>query len=96
LNIIEQHKEALIALCKKHHVKSLFVFGSVLRNDFKEDSDVDFSVLFDKSVLGNSEYYVDNYFDFIENLEKELSRHVDLVSEEIKSLNTTKKLFYAA
>ena len=40
MNIIEQHKQALIELCKKYHVKTLYVFGSALRNDFKEDSEI--------------------------------------------------------
>jgi uncharacterized protein len=55
MNIIELHKNALIGLCKKHHVKTLYVFGSALRNNFTEDSDVDFSVLFNTEVLNTAE-----------------------------------------
>jgi uncharacterized protein len=102
VNIIEQHKEALIHLCVKHHVKSLAVFGSALREDFKADSDVDFSVVFDREVLNDPLDYGRNYLDLIDELEKELNRRVDLVSEEglrnrffIKELNQTKKIFYA-
>jgi uncharacterized protein len=103
LKIIEQHKDALINLCKKHHVKSLYVFGSALREDFNDASDVDFSVLFDRVILTDPLDYGQNYLDLIDELEKELKRRVDLVSEEglrnrffIKELNQTKKLFYAA
>ena len=102
MNIISQHKEAIINLCKKHRVKSLSVFGSALREDFKEDSDVDFSVVFDRTVLNDPLDYAQNYLDLIDELEKELNRKVDLISEEglrnrffIKELNQTKKLFYA-
>lgn len=101
--IISQYKEALINLCKKHHVKSLSVFGSALREDFKEDNDVDFSVVFDRTILNDPLDYGQNYLDLIDALEKELNRKVDLVSEEglrnrffIKELNQTKKLLYAA
>ena len=103
MNIIEQHKQALIELCKKHHVKTLYVFGSALRDDFKEDSDVDFSVVYDRDVLNTPEDFGENYMDFILNLEEEFKRSVDVVNEEnlknpyfIKTLNQTKQLFYAA
>jgi hypothetical protein len=103
MNIIELHKNALIELCKKHHVKTLYVFGSALRNDFREDSDVDFSVVFDRSEIGTGEDFGENYLNFILNLEDEFKREVDVVNEEkvenpyfIKALNRTKQLFYAA
>ena len=103
MNIIELHKTALLNLCKQHHVKTLYVFGSALRNDFKEDSDVDFSVVFDSGVLSDPLDYGKNYWDLINALEKELGRHVDLISEEAirnrffkMELDLTKQLFYAA
>lgn len=34
------------ALCEKHHVSKLSLFGSVLRPDFRPDSDVDMVVEF--------------------------------------------------
>lgn len=37
--------EKLKAICEKHFVEKLFVFGSVLRSDFTENSDLDFAVL---------------------------------------------------
>ncbi len=33
--------------CKRHHIQKLSVFGSVLRDDFGPNSDVDFLVEFD-------------------------------------------------
>src|SRR3982750_2912529 len=40
-------REALAALCRHHHIRRLAVFGSVLRDDFTPDSDVDVLVEFD-------------------------------------------------
>jgi len=103
MNIIEQHKHALIELCKKHHVKTLYVFGSALRNDFSEDSDVDFSVVFDRGLLNDPLIYGKNSWDFTFALEDTLKRHVDLISEEAirnrffkMELDLTKQLLYAA
>ncbi len=33
--------EKLTEFCRKHHIKKLWLFGSVLRDDFRDDSDVD-------------------------------------------------------
>jgi predicted nucleotidyltransferase len=33
--------------CKKNHIRKLSIFGSVLRNDFSSDSDIDFLVEFE-------------------------------------------------
>lgn len=34
------------AFCRKHHIRKLSLFGSVLRDDFRPDSDVDVLVEF--------------------------------------------------
>ena len=34
-------EEALTAFCERHHLRRLAFFGSVLREDFSEESDVD-------------------------------------------------------
>jgi predicted nucleotidyltransferase len=39
-------KESLAQFCQRHHIRKLSVFGSVLRDDFQPDSDVDFLVEF--------------------------------------------------
>lgn len=43
---IEVCREALLALCRRHHIRKLSLFGSVLREDFSPDSDVDVLVEF--------------------------------------------------
>lgn len=38
---------ALAAFCRRHHIRRLALFGSVLREDFKPNSDVDVLVEFE-------------------------------------------------
>lgn len=38
---------ALLALCERYHVRELALFGSVLRDDYGPDSDIDVLVDFD-------------------------------------------------
>jgi len=40
-------KKKVEEFCKKHHIRKLSLFGSVLRDDFRSDSDVDVLVEFD-------------------------------------------------
>jgi predicted nucleotidyltransferase len=40
-------KKKIEEFCKKHHIHKLSFFGSVLRDDFRSDSDVDVLVDFD-------------------------------------------------
>jgi|CXWL01.1.fsa_nt_gi predicted nucleotidyltransferase len=40
-------KEAIAELCRRHRIRKLSLFGSVLRDDFRPDSDVDMLVEFD-------------------------------------------------
>ena len=41
-------QELLAAFCRKHHIKKLSLFGSVLREDFRLDSDIDVLVEFEE------------------------------------------------
>ncbi len=40
-------KAKIAEFCKKHHIRKLALFGSVLRDDFRADSDVDVLVEFE-------------------------------------------------
>jgi hypothetical protein len=44
---IEVAKEEIAAFCRRHHIRRLAFFGSVLRDDFAPDSDVDVLVEFE-------------------------------------------------
>jgi hypothetical protein len=45
--MIEYPKNKLAAFCRKHHIRKLAFFGSVLREDFRPDSDIDVLVEFE-------------------------------------------------
>jgi predicted nucleotidyltransferase len=44
---IDISKEKISAFCRRNHIQSLSFFGSVLRDDFRPDSDVDVLVEFE-------------------------------------------------
>lgn len=75
---IELPIEAIRALCDKYGVEQLAVFGSVLRNDFRPDSDVDFLVEFKNNDYGP---WMSKLMDLEEELSLLLQRKVDLVSK---------------
>lgn len=100
MKLIELKMSDLITLCKKYKVSKLWVFGSILTPRFKDQSDIDFSVSFNKSKI-KLEDYADNYFDFQENLKLLFQREIDLVCDDSVSnpyfkqeLNKTKLLIY--
>lgn len=100
MKLIEQNLQRIIALCRKHKVKSLAVFGSILTDRFNDQSDVDLLVNFDTTDHEKWDY-VTNYFDFQEALENIFGRKVDLVVEKglknkyfIQNVNRTKQMIY--
>jgi len=68
---IDQNK--ITAFCRKHHISRLSFFGSVLRDDFGPESDVDVLVEFQAGFMPGLAFF---------NMEQELSaiigRKVDL------------------
>jgi predicted nucleotidyltransferase len=44
---IEVPKEEIVAFCRRHRIRKLAFFGSVLRDDFAPESDVDVLVEFE-------------------------------------------------
>ncbi len=79
MNLISQNIESINALCKSHKVKSLYVFGSVLTDEFNDQSDLDFIVNFGDVQLLD---YADNYFDLKFSLEDTFKRSVDLLEQK--------------
>jgi predicted nucleotidyltransferase len=57
----------------------LFVFGSILTDNFKKASDIDLLVDFEGIDIYN---YADNYFDLKTSLEKLLQRQIDLLEDK--------------
>ena len=100
VSLIEKHREALVALCRKYHVERLDVFGSAAKGDFVKSSDIDFLVEFDSEV---AQRRFDNYFDLRRALEKLFAHPIDLVEPGglrnpyfIRQVNQTRKQIYAA
>jgi hypothetical protein len=98
MKIEELKGKELETLCKKNKVKSLFVFGSVTREDFNENSDIDLVVDFDES---DPFKYTDLYFNLKNKLENLYKRQVDLIEERAiknrffkKELDNTKIKLY--
>ena len=98
MKLIEKNIQRIITLCKKHKVRKLFVFGSILTSRFHDDSNVDLIVSFSKEEVHD---YFNNYFDFKYVLEDLFGRKVDLLEEQTiknpylkKNVDATKALIY--
>ena len=72
-------EEAIAAFCKKWGIKELALFGSVLRDDFGPESDVD--VLY--TMLPDRQCGFHEYFDMKDELEKLFESPVDLVRKSL-------------
>ena len=71
-------RKQIAEFCRRHHIRKLSLFGSVLRDDFRPDSDVDVLVEFEPGRQVGLR---------IIDMEEELSnmlggRRVDIVSEK--------------
>jgi uncharacterized protein len=98
MDLIERNIKDLSALCERHRVKELYIFGSILTPLFNDTSDVDFLVQFENIDILD---YADNYFDFKEKLEKLFGREIDLLENQAiknpifrKILDRDKKIVY--
>ncbi len=74
---LDQHRELLVRLCRATGIKRLAAFGSVVRSDFRADSDVDLLVEFSDV---ESPGYADRYMQFADAAERILGRPVDLLT----------------
>ena len=86
------------AFCKKWKISELSLFGSVLRDDFRPESDIDVMVAFAK----DAEWSLFDFVDMQDELKAIFGREVDLV--EKTSINnpyrryeilSTKEVVYA-
>ena len=98
MNLVEENIDNIYALCKQHKVDELFIFGSILTQNFNDTSDVDFLVQFENIDIMD---YFDNYMDFKEKLEDLFGRPVDLLENQAirnpifrKVLDREKRLVY--
>jgi hypothetical protein len=92
-------RERIAEFCRTWRITEFALFGSVLRDDFRPDSDVDVLVTFAEDADWNSE----QQFDMIEELKALIGRDIDLVQKKnLKNpfrryeILTTKQIVYAA
>ena len=72
-SMINLPSDKLSEFCRKHKIRRLALFGSVLRDDFRPESDVDVLVEFEADVcVGLS------FFDIERELSEIIGRKVDL------------------
>lgn len=72
-NQIDIPKEQIAAFCQRHHIHKLSLFGSVLRDDFGPESDVDVLVEFETGCAPGFAF-----FEMQEEFSRILGRKVDL------------------
>jgi len=78
-------KDRIADFCRRHHIRRLALFGSVLRDDFGPQSDVDVLVEFEpEAKVGLFELY---------DLEQELSGILDGRKVEINTPKSLSKYF---
>ena len=98
MNLLDEHIVDIRDLCSNYNVKQLYAFGSVLTNEFNNESDVDLVVDFDPI---DTALYADNYYDFKFSLQNILNRPIDLLEEKAiknpyfrQTLNQQRQLIY--
>lgn len=69
-------REKVAEFCRRNRIRNLSLFGSVLRDDFRPDSDIDVLVEFEPDAMVG----LFKFTEIAEELEKMLGRKVDLVT----------------
>jgi predicted nucleotidyltransferase len=98
--VIEEKKNELLDICRRHYVRRLDIFGSAVQGDFTPSSDIDFVVEFDDRVADNR---FDNYFHLLDALKGLFGRKIDLIEPGglqnpyfIECLEQTRRSVYVA
>jgi uncharacterized protein len=91
--------ERIKDFCRRWRISEFSLFGSVLREDFGPDSDVDVLISFAPEIP----WTLFDWMDMIEELQSILGREVDLVEESglrnpfrRQSILSTRQVIYAA
>lgn len=100
--LIEQHREAIRALCREFGIARLELFGSVATDAFDPDrSDVDFIVEYPPDYDFGP--WLVRHFELRDRLAALLGREVDLIMASamrkprfIRSVSETRQVLYAA
>ena len=91
-------REAVSAFCRRHHIARLALFGSVLRDDFRPESDIDVLV----SLEPDAPWSLWEWIDMKEELADLFGRDVDLMEKDglrnpfrRHAILTSKQVIYA-
>lgn len=91
--------EKIEAFCRKWNLSEFALFGSVLRDDFGPESDVDVLISFKPG----AEMTIESYIEMGDELQAIFSRPVDLVEKRLvrnpfrrHEILTTRQILYAA
>jgi predicted nucleotidyltransferase len=85
---IDLNSEAIRDFCLKWKIRELSVFGSILREDFRPDSDVDFLADYEEG----AGWDLFDHMDMEEELAGIVGRDVDLLTKY--SVETSQNRFY--
>lgn len=95
---ININREAITVFCKKWKIVEFALFGSVLRDDFAPDSDIDVLVSFDSS----AHWSLLDFVEMREELKEFFGKEVDLVEKDglrnpfrRHEIITTRQIVYA-
>jgi predicted nucleotidyltransferase len=69
-------RDRIVDFCRKWRVSELALFGSVLRDDFRADSDIDILVTFSRDVR----WSLFDWIDMIDELRSMFGREIHLLS----------------
>jgi predicted nucleotidyltransferase len=84
-------KERIAEFCRRNHIKKLAIFGSVLRPDFRGDSDIDVLVEFEEGHVPGLAF-----FAMEDELSAIIGRKVDLNTPECLSRYFRDKVLHEA
>jgi len=91
--------EDVVKICEKYRIAELSVFGSAIRDDFNENSDVDFLVVWENYRKNNDRW---DFITIIDDFSRLLNREVDVIDvDELtnpirrKSILSTCEMIYA-
>lgn len=100
-HLIEKHRQELINISKALKINRLYIFGSAVSDNYRDDSDIDFLISFADNLTVDE--YTDNYFKLQYKLRELFNRDIDIVTERtlsnpffIESINDSKQLIYEA
>lgn len=98
--LLTSHRVQVAEACRRHFVTRLYAFGSVLRDDFASESDIDLLVEFAPVEASGFEH---PYWSLAEELEAIFGRRIDLVMVSAVTnpyladeLEDTREVLYAA